>query len=159
MAASAWPSPFQWRSLRASRHRDWYAGLFADCRHVDDTATRVLLSFPDQSAICLNGRSQIQYFRASSSGTAHTIPLPAINPNSTRFEEVLPADRLGASGLAGAERWHRDRVPGERSPLYDRFVSTTPIFQLTAPGATTDGVLTVGKSQCLHQCGLQRLDR
>ena len=134
--------------------RDWYAGLFVDCRHLDDTANRVLLTFPDQSAICLNGRSQIQYFRASSSGTTHTIPLPAINPNSTRFKEVLP--QTGWAHLAWQVLTGGTEIEFLVNGLvYDRFVSATPIFQLAVPGATTDGVLTVGKSTVFTNAGFK----
>jgi len=134
--------------------RDWYVGLFVDCRHLDDTANRVLLTFPDQSAICLNGRSQIQYFHSGSSSTAHTIPLPPINLSSTRFKEVLP--QTGWAHLA----WQVLKGGTEieflvNGLVYDRFVSATPIFQLAAPGATADGVLTVGKSSLLTNQGFK----
>lgn len=71
--------------------KDWYAGLFVDCRFANDTTERRLLTFPDGSNIRLYGRSQVLY--ANAAGTiVNRIALPVPNTTApvTAMDDLLP---------------------------------------------------------------------
>ncbi|MHA3775701.1 hypothetical protein ACXR0O_29655 [Verrucomicrobiota bacterium sgz303538] len=71
--------------------KDWYAGLFVDCRFAIDTTERRLLTFPDGTSVRLYGRSQVLYADASGA-VIHRISLPVPNtaaPTSA-MDDLLP---------------------------------------------------------------------
>lgn len=71
--------------------KDWYVGIFVDCRFASDTTERQLLTFPDGTGIRLYGRSQVLYTDAT--GTViHRVSLPAPNTTApvTAMDDLLP---------------------------------------------------------------------
>lgn len=72
--------------------KDWYVGLFVDCRHGEDGVERRLLTFPDGTSIRLNGRRQVLY--ADASGTiVDRITLPPVltsEPPDYLLDDLLP---------------------------------------------------------------------
>ena len=123
--------------------RDWYAGIFVDCRNNDDTTSRMLLSFPDGSKIRLLGRSQIQYVNAAGS-LVKSIVLPA--PNSSAYPDMLPD--TGWAHLAWQIRKGGALIEFLLNGLiYDRSTSAASLFQLTP------GQLIVGKNSAVSNPG------
>lgn len=69
--------------------KDWYAGLFVDCRFANDTTERRLVTFPDNTSVRLYGRSQVLY--ADAAGTIiHRISLPAPIVGTHPLDDLLP---------------------------------------------------------------------
>jgi hypothetical protein len=71
--------------------KDWYIGLFVDCRFANDTTQRRLLTFPDGTSIHLYGRSQVLY--ADPAGAIiHRISLPAVSTTTpaSAMDDLLP---------------------------------------------------------------------
>ncbi|MBI5775617.1 MAG: hypothetical protein HZA89_18005 [Verrucomicrobia bacterium] len=70
---------------------NWYVGIFVDCRFVNDTTNRLLLSFPDGSSIQLYGRSQVLYADAFGS-IVHRITIPTVVTNlpASAMDDLLP---------------------------------------------------------------------
>ncbi|MBI5774283.1 MAG: hypothetical protein HZA89_11140 [Verrucomicrobia bacterium] len=70
---------------------NWYVGLFVDCRFTNDTTERLLLTFPDRTAISLNGRNQIFYRDANGEVLNKiSLPLPKTNAPPTALDDLLP---------------------------------------------------------------------
>jgi hypothetical protein len=73
------------------RTKDWYIGMFVDCRTADDGVERRLVTFPDGSFISLGGRRQIFY--ANTSGViVSKITLPPVSTTSptSEMDDLLP---------------------------------------------------------------------
>lgn len=70
--------------------KEWYVGVFVDCRHDDDGVERRLATFPDGSTISLNGRRQILYSKAGA--IVHRITLPPVLTSTpvTQWHDLLP---------------------------------------------------------------------
>ena len=70
--------------------KDWYVGLFVDCRHEDDGVERRMMTFPDNSTISLKGRRQIIY--AKGGNIVHRITLPTVltTTPATMWHDLLP---------------------------------------------------------------------
>ncbi len=115
---------------------NWYAGIFVDCRFANDGATRVLLTFPDSTSIRLVGRTNLQYFNASST-LVKGITLPAYSAGSA-FADMMPTN--GWAHLAWQIRNGGTNVDFLLNGLvYDSFTGASALFQMTA------GAMTVGK--------------
>lgn len=70
--------------------KDWYIGLFVDCRTNDDAIERRLITFPDGSTVSLIGRHQIVYAKAGI--VVHRITLPPVltTTPATMWHDLLP---------------------------------------------------------------------
>ncbi len=114
--------------------RDWYVGLFVDCRFADDTTERRLLTWPDGTSVRLLGRHQVLLADAANT-IVHRITLPAVTPG---LDDLLPSPgwaHLAFQVTKGGKdvEFLFDGLP------YSRWQhSTTSLFQLAA------GTLTVG---------------
>ncbi|TLD72693.1 hypothetical protein FEM03_01050 [Phragmitibacter flavus] len=121
--------------------KDWYVGLFVDCRHIDDSTERRLLTFPDNTSIRLRGRRQIIYADAAGVIVNRiTIPLVSTStPASDLLDDLLP-DR-GWAHLAFQIRKGGAEVDFHLNGLlYHRWQDVyTGLFQLPP------GKLTIGK--------------
>lgn len=110
------------------RDHDWYVSLFVDSRVENDDEERVLIRFPNNSALTLSGSRELHYVRKNGSH-AHTITLP--NPMQKK-------------------QWHhiglalRDQNKSITLMLdgfeYDVFHSSMPMFEMLP------GELQIGKS-------------
>lgn len=70
--------------------KDWYVGVFVDCRHLDDAVERRLATFPDGSTISIIGRHQIVY--AKGGVVVNRISLPPVLATTpyTALHDLLP---------------------------------------------------------------------
>lgn len=71
--------------------KDWYVGIFVDCRFNNDTTERRLLTFPDGTSVRLYGRSQVLY--ADSTGAILnriSLPLPNVTAPTSAMDDLLP---------------------------------------------------------------------
>jgi hypothetical protein len=71
--------------------KDWYIGLFVDCRTGDDGVERRLATFPDGTSIRLSGRRQLFY--ANAAGTIVnriTLPLVSTTTPASEMDDLLP---------------------------------------------------------------------
>lgn len=69
--------------------KDWYVGLFVDCRFANDATERRLLTFPDGTSVRLYGRSQVLYADASGA-VIHRITLPVPIVGTHPLDDLLP---------------------------------------------------------------------
>jgi hypothetical protein len=119
--------------------KDWYVGIFVDCRFADDAVERRLLTFPDATAVWLRGRNQVLYRDAAGSIVHRVTVPPPIGTNVTDTLDDLLPDR-GWAHLAfqvreagGAVDFHLNGL------LYNRWRDNyTTLFQFT-PGNLTIG--------------------
>jgi hypothetical protein len=119
--------------------KDWYVGIFVDCRHPDDGIERRLLTFPDNTSIRLYGRSQVLY--ADQNGAIlNRISIPPVSTNApvTAMDDVLP-DRDWAH-LAFQTRKQGTEVDFHLNGLiFNRWADGySSLFQMT-PGKLTVG--------------------
>jgi hypothetical protein len=71
--------------------KDWYIGIFADCRFTNDTTERQLLTFPDGTGVRLYGRSQILYTDAGGNVINRiTIPVPNTTAPVSAMDDLVP---------------------------------------------------------------------
>ncbi len=124
--------------------RDWYVGLYVDCRFDDDGVRRRLLTFPDDSSLQLVGRRQVQFVNANGV-VAHRSTLPSGQP------DLLP--RFGWAHLAVQVReagWSVDlHLNGL---LFDRWsdpLADLPLFQMVR------GKFTLGKAAAATEPGVR----
>ncbi|MDB6139394.1 MAG: hypothetical protein JWO94_2466 [Verrucomicrobiaceae bacterium] len=119
---------------------DWYAGVFVDCRHTDDTVERRLATFPDGTIVSIVGRHQILYTTAAGA-VVNRISLPIVLTTTpvTALNDLLP-DTAWAH-LAFQIRKAGTEVDFHLNGLiYNRYSDPyTPLFQMTA------GKLTLGR--------------
>jgi hypothetical protein len=122
--------------------KDWYIGLFVDCRFANDTTERQLLTFPDGTGVRLYGRSQVLYTN-SSGAVIHRISLPPPNTAApvSAMDDLLPD--TGWAHLAFQSRlqgtvvdFHLNGLPFNRWD--DQYAS---LFQMV-PGKVTLGKVT-----------------
>jgi len=71
--------------------KNWYMGIFVDCRFADDTADRRLLTFPDGTSVHLYGRNQILYADATGN-IIHRIAMPPVSTTTpaSPMDDLLP---------------------------------------------------------------------
>lgn len=69
--------------------KEWYCGLFVDCRFDDDAAERRLLRFPNGGEVRLRGRHQVLFVN-SSGATVHRASIPAPLGTSSAKNDLLP---------------------------------------------------------------------
>ena len=117
----------------------WYVGVFADCRHADDTVERRLATFPDGTIITIVGRHQIRYTTAAGV-VVNKISLPQVLTTTpvTQLNDLLPD--IGWAHLAFQIRKAGTEVDFHLNGLiYNRWKDAyTPLFQLP-PGKMTLG--------------------
>lgn len=120
-------------------NKNWYMGLFVDCRFANDTTDRRLLTFPDGTSIHLYGRSQVLYVNTAGAVINRiTIPLPSTTTPASPMDDLLP--NLGWAHLAFQVQEAGTRVDFYLNGiLYSRWQDAyQPLFQLT-PGSLTIG--------------------
>jgi len=131
--------------------KNWYMGLFVDCRHTDDGVERRLLTFPDGTSVRLIGRRQVVY--ANSAGVIiNRITLPPVittTPANDLLDDLLP-DR-GWAHLAFQVRKGGCEVDFHLNGiLYHRWQDVyTSLFQLPP------GKLTIGKPASVSVTGFE----
>jgi hypothetical protein len=69
--------------------KEWYCGLFVDCRFADDTTERRLLRFPNGGEVRLLGRHQVLFVN-NSGLTVHRASIPAPLGTSSAKNDLLP---------------------------------------------------------------------
>lgn len=125
--------------------KNWYIGLFVDCRFADDTTERRLITFPDGTSIRLYGRRQILY--ANSAGVIVnriTLPPALASAPANRMDDLLP--HIGWAHLAFQTRnngtevdLHLNGIPYHRCrDIYTSlFMPTVGKLTLGKPAAGT----------------------
>jgi hypothetical protein len=119
--------------------KNWYMGLFVDCRFANDTTDRRLLTFPDGTSVHLYGRSQVLYADATGN-IVHRITIPpAITSPASPMDDLLPD--IGWAHLAFQVQSTGTRVDFYLNGiLFDRWDDAyQSLFQLP-PGKLTLGV-------------------
>jgi hypothetical protein len=78
-------------TVKTVRQKNWYMGLFVDCRFIDDSTERRLITFPDGTSISLYGRRQILYANGAGS-IVNRITLPTALTSSPAhvLDDLLP---------------------------------------------------------------------
>ncbi len=123
--------------------KDWYVGVFVDCRFVDDATERTLLTFPDTSSIWLRGRNQVLY-RDANGTVLNRVVLPTLVTNAppSALDDLFPDRDWAHLGFqirkSGSEvDLHLDGL------LYNRWSDQySSLFHLT-PGTLTLGQTNV----------------
>jgi hypothetical protein len=69
--------------------REWYVGMFLDCRSADNVNSRRLITFPDGTSIKLKNHSDIEYWSASATSATISINIPKGAAGSI-FENFVP---------------------------------------------------------------------
>ncbi|HYF35387.1 MAG TPA: hypothetical protein VD994_08875, partial [Prosthecobacter sp.] len=124
--------------------KNWYVGMFVDCRTADDGVERRLITFPDNTSIRLSGRRQVVY--ANAAGTiVNRITLPPVSTTTpaSEMDDLIPD--TGWAHLAFQIRKNGTEVDFHLNGLiYNRWQDIyTSLFQVPA------GKLTLGKPAAL----------
>jgi hypothetical protein len=126
------------------RAKNWYIGLFVDCRFDDGTNLVRLLSFPDNSSIWLCGRSQVVY--ADSAGNIlNRISVPSVITGTTH-NDLLPDTGWAHLGFqvrnSGTEvDFHLNGI------IYNRWRDNySSLFQMTNTVASPPWLVTLGST-------------
>lgn len=71
--------------------KNWYMGIFVDCRFANDTTSRRLLTFPDGTSVQLYGRNQVIYADAVGN-IVHRITIPPVDTTTpaSAMDDLLP---------------------------------------------------------------------
>jgi hypothetical protein len=115
--------------------KEWYVGMFVDCRFNNDSVARTLFTFPDETAIVITGRSQISYYTASSTTPIQNISVPPALLPDFGWAHLAWQIRRGGRDiefLLNGMTYHR----------FSRAATASPLFRMT-PGS----VFTAGQSQ------------
>lgn len=128
--------------------KDWYIGLFVDCRTADDAVERRLITFPDGTSIRLSGRRQIFYANAAGA-VINRITLPPVSTTTpaSAMDDLLPD--TGWAHLAFQVRKNGTEVDFHLNGiLYNRWQDIyTSLFQVPP------GKLTLGKPAAVSVTG------
>lgn len=118
--------------------RDWYVGLFVDCRFTDDPPVeRQLLMFPDGSQVRLNGRQQV-LFVDQSQNIVHRANLPETIAGAT-LEDLLPEGAWAHLGLQITENGQSVTLLLNGFPLSRWQDPDDALFQAVSGGKYTVG--------------------
>ncbi|MDZ4289416.1 MAG: hypothetical protein U0984_15740, partial [Prosthecobacter sp.] len=128
--------------------KNWYVGMFVDCRTLDDAVERRLITFPDGTSIRLSGRRQLFY--ANAAGViVNRITLPVVNTvlPASAMDDLIPD--TGWAHLAFQIRKAGTEVDFHLNGLiYNRWQDLyTALFQVPA------GKLTLGKPAAVAVTG------
>lgn len=121
--------------------RDWYVGLFVDCRFANNNTSRLLVTFPDGTNIRLNNHNKIEYWAASAANPTSTV---TINAGAGIFANLVPDP--GWAHFA----WQIKKGGKEidfllNGMLYNRTTLSTSFFQMV-PGTLIVGHNTATSS-------------
>jgi len=120
--------------------KDWYVGLFVDCRFANDTTQRRLLSFPDGTSIFLYGRSQVHYLNAAGE-IVHRVTLPPAIAGTHPLDDLLPDTGWAHLGFQIRQAGTQVDLHLNGLPLNRWTDAYQALFQFT-PGDFTVGKLT-----------------
>lgn len=122
-------------------NRDWYVGLFVDCRFADSSVRR-LLTFPDGTSVSLMGHQQV-LFADASGAVVHRITMPTVGVGQP---DLLPSPGWAHLALQVTKNGKDVEFLLDGLP-YSRWQhSTTTLFQML-DGTPLDGAdLTIGDS-------------